>query len=113
MPTSSTLTSSILDTQVASGAAFNTLMWQGSLPAGTTVKFRLASSDNASGPWNYYGSDGTTSTYYQPTGPDTQIPILRSAHNNDRYVRYKAVLETNSDKTQTPRVDDVIIGWSP
>src|SRR3989344_558796 len=110
---SASLISSVFDTQVTGGGAFNSILWQGVKPTGTNVKFQIASSDNASGPWTYVGIDGTNSTYYQPAGPNTQLSISRTAHNNDRYVRYKVFLESDLDKTLTPRVDDIIISWSP
>lgn len=108
-----TLTSSIFDTQVSEGAGFNTLMWQGTKPTGTNVKFQIATSNSPSGPWVYYGSDGTAGTYYQPAGPDVQMKIVKAIHENNRYVRYRVVLESNLEKTYSPLVSDVIIGWSP
>lgn len=43
------LYSSTLDTQIEGGAAFNSLVWQGSKPSGTNVKFQIASSNSSSG----------------------------------------------------------------
>ncbi|PIR88537.1 MAG: hypothetical protein COU09_01660 [Candidatus Harrisonbacteria bacterium CG10_big_fil_rev_8_21_14_0_10_44_23] len=109
---SSTLTSSIFDTQKTQGATFNSVMWQGSLPAGTAVKFQIATSDSSSGPWDFIGPDGSSATYYQPTGPDTQITLSKANHNKQQYVRYKVFIESDIDRTETPTVRDIIISWS-
>ena len=108
-----TLISSIFDIQIIGGVAINTIMWQGSLPSGTSVKFQIASSNSSSGPWNYLGHDGSNTTYYAPTGPGVPIQINLQYHNNQRYFRYKIFLESNASQTLSPRVDDVIINWSP
>lgn len=117
------LTSSIFDTQYASGTAINTIMWQGDKPSGTTVKFQIASSncsngaDNppacSSGSWTYRGPDGAINTFYNPTDIGIPVQINLRYHNNHRYFRYQAVLETNNAQTLSPRVDDIIINWSP
>lgn len=108
-----TLTSSILDTQISGGAGLNTIMWQGTKPTGTAVKFQIAASNSSSGPWEYLGPDGTSSTYYQPAGPDVQTKLTKSVHDNLRYVRYRVTLESNIEKTYSPLVSNVVIGWSP
>jgi len=107
------LVSSIFDTQIIGGTAINTIMWQGSQPAGTTVKFQIASSNNSSGPWNYIGPDGSSSSYYVPAGPGSPVQINLQYHNNQRYFRYKIFLYSDAAQTASPRVDDVIINWSP
>lgn len=43
------LLSSIVDTGVSGGAAFNSIMWKGSQPVGTAVKFQFASANQATG----------------------------------------------------------------
>ncbi len=107
------LTSSIFDTGIVGGAAYNTIMWQGSQPTQTSVRFQLATSNNPAGPWSYVGSDGTGTTYYQPAGPNVQTKINRTYHNNERFVRYKVFLQSDPGRTVSPRVDDIIINWSP
>ena len=111
--TSGNLISSVFDTWALGGAAINTIMWQGTQPSGTRVKFQIASSNNLAGPWNYKGPDGSETTYYAPT--DTGIPaqINLAHHNNYRYFRYKIFLYSDSGGTQSPTVTDVIINWSP
>ncbi|MBI2025116.1 MAG: hypothetical protein HYT03_03470 [Candidatus Harrisonbacteria bacterium] len=111
LPTTGILTSSIFDTQVNGGVALNTVSWLGNSPIGTVVKFQIASSNISTGPWNFKGSDGSEVTYYEPSGPSVQTPIRRQDHNNVRYFRYKIFIITMNEST--PRVDDVIINYSP
>jgi hypothetical protein len=87
-------------------------MWQGSLNGGV-VKFQIASSDSDAGPWNFLGPGASSSTYYQPSGPDIPITIELASHNNKRYVRYKIVLETNLEHGSSPIINDIIINYSP
>lgn len=107
------LTSSIFDTGVLTGVALNTIMWQGSQPSDTSVKFQISSSVSSTGPWSYFGPDGSNTTHYIPTGPDIPVQINLAYHNNKRYFRYKIFLYSNAAQTLSPRVDDVIINWSP
>lgn len=102
------LVSSIFDTQVTGGAGFNTIMWQGSLPPDTKVKFKITSSNDPDEPgqWNW-----GEQPYFIPGGPNVQKTINQFLHNNKRYFRYKVVLEAEED--ESPRVDDVIISYSP
>jgi hypothetical protein len=85
------LISSTFDTGTTS-TNYTTLTWQpASQTSGTTAKFQIASNnDNAT--WNFIGPDGTASTYY--TVPGTTIS---SAHNGNRYVRYKLYLDTTNN----------------
>ena len=54
-PASGTLESSVFDTSVSTGAAYNSLIWKGSLGAGETGKVRLQLTTDAEGdgPWTY------------------------------------------------------------
>ena len=106
------LESAIFDTNRIGGVGFNTIMWQGSQPTGTSVSFQIASSNLVGGPWTYLGPDGTTNSFYQPLGPNIQTRINREAHNNDQYIRYKAFLFTNPTQTSGPTINDIIINWS-
>jgi hypothetical protein len=107
------LISSVFDTFVSNGAAINSLMWQGNKPSGTEVRFQIASAATSTGPWGYKGWDGSESSYYTPTDANVPIQINPTFHNNHRYFRYKIFLYTDQARTQSPRVDDVIINWSP
>ena len=109
---SAELISSIFDTKIIGGVSINTIMWQGNQPLGTSVKFQITSSNSENGPWDYKGPDGSSSTYYA-TSVSIPIKINLSYHNNHRYLRYKIILESDSGRTAAPRVDDIIINWSP
>lgn len=104
--------SSIFDTSAQAGAQINSFLWRGSLPANTSVNFQFAASNSTSGPWTYIGTDGTSNTSYSPS-PNVSTPVNYSFFNNLRYIRYKVTLVSDQGQTATPRVDDVIINWSP
>ena len=110
--TTGILESSTFDTGVAAGAQLNSILWQGNLPADTTVKFQFASSNSSSGPWTFMGTGGATDTYYI-TDPNASLKLGYTYHNNKRYFRYKAFLLSNPASTISPRIDDIIINWSP
>lgn len=105
-----TVDSETFDTGVANGAELNSVTWKGSLPAGTSVGFQFAVSNSSSGPWNYIGPDGTSATTYSGL---FNAPISLNYSLNGRYFRYRTILTTNTAQTATPRVDDVIVNWSP
>lgn len=103
--------SSGFDTGINGGASFMGLMWKGQLNSGT-VKFQIASSNSHNGPWVFYGPT-SESDYYIPN-PSVRAPFPLSgaaSHQNKRYLRYIAILEPSGG--QSPRVDDIIIYWSP
>lgn len=117
-----TLLSAIFDTGVSGGAAFNSIMWKCDSststicqPAGTAVKFQFSSATTTTGFPTPIGPGGTSlsTDTYNPTGSGTPIALARAYHNNHRYFRYKIILESNYAHTASPRVDDVIINWSP
>ncbi len=107
------LESAIFDSGVKGGPLWHTILWQGALNGGE-VKFLIASSESSSGPWQFIGPDGTSATYYGGglTGPDTPIALTFTDHNNKRYIRYRMYLTSSADG-QSPRVDDVTLGYSP
>ncbi len=111
--------SSTFDTGITSGAAYNSIIWHGTKPAGTYVKIQLATATGTGGPWNYYGPaaacDGTT--FYEPaSGVATEIGCP-AQHNNHRYFKYKiqlcSTVDCSTGGTSTPQVDDIIVNWSP
>ncbi|MDD5547771.1 MAG: LamG domain-containing protein [Candidatus Pacebacteria bacterium] len=109
------LESSTFDTERTGGVAFNSIMYQGTLPSGTTVRFQFATSNSSTGPWNFEGYDGTDSTYYPSSGSAlVDIPTLFTVKNcyNYRYFRYKIFLSTNAARNQTPTVTDVTVNYS-
>lgn len=133
--TSGHVKSSIFDTGIPGGAAFNSIMWQGVPGSGgtTAVKFQLATANCLDGETNppqctsgtgwdgsktsgdgaFVGPDGTSATFYQPSGPGSPMPIVSAYHNNKRFFRYKVVLERNPVGATSPTVRDIIINWSP
>jgi Carboxypeptidase regulatory-like domain/Domain of unknown function (DUF4214) len=78
------------------------LSWNATVPANTTLQFQVAASNNADGPFNFVGPDGTAATFFT-TSPAT-IFIL----NGNRYLKYKAYL-TTTNSTVTPTVNDVTV----
>ena len=59
------------------------------------------------------GGTSLSTDTYNPTGPGAPVALNRAYHNNHRYFRYKIILESNYAQTASPRVEDVIINWSP
>ncbi|OGY61616.1 MAG: hypothetical protein A3H06_00700 [Candidatus Colwellbacteria bacterium RIFCSPLOWO2_12_FULL_44_13] len=105
----SALISSTLNTQATDGAAFNTIMYLGN--AGEGVKFQIATSSSDSGPWNFFGSDGSVVSYYpqnQQANPDYPILLNLNVSQNLQYIRYKVFLAGANSC-----VDDIILNWSP
>lgn len=106
-----TLDSITYDTGVTGGAQFNSVAWQGTAVPGGLVSFQLAVSNTSSGPWNFTGPDGTINTYYTPSGPGVPVKLNYTLYNNYRYFRYRVTLVATP--TSSPRVDSVIVDWSP
>ncbi len=106
-------TSSIFDTQIAS-ATINSILWQGDKPAGAAVYFQFFSGATTTN-MTFIGPDGTVNSYYpnNSTGAATSSQVwLNPAYNsNKRYFRYKIFV--SSTPGASPRVDDVIVNWSP
>lgn len=131
--TSGSLESSTYDTGFSEGIVLNSIMWLGSTGVGGTniVKFQVATANcsngatsptcttsigwggsKTSGDGAFVGSDGTSATYYQPSGPGMPVAIPAIYHNNKRYFRYRVFIEKDAAAT-TPIVRDIIINWSP
>lgn len=85
---------------------FHNLFWNPTdqpVGAGTTsALFQIAtnSTTTATTTWSFKGPDGTAGTFYM--SPSATINV---AHNNDRYLRYKAFLSTQSTSS-TPTLSD-------
>lgn len=85
---------------------YRTISWNGMTPAGSAIKFQIATNNNNS-TWNFVGPDGTSSTYYTTsTGQD-----IFSGHDGNRYVKYKAYLST-TNSSLTPTLSDVSITYA-
>ncbi len=115
-----TLTSSIFDTGVVGGAAYNSIMWKGTLGTGSTgkVRFQLAASNLSTGPWNYYsGSTCGALDWFDTTGPDASVELkCPTQFNNMRYFRYKVQLCSDNCTVagpNTPTVNDIVVSWAP
>ncbi len=95
------LESSIFD--LGTGVDYVNIIWEPiSQPEDTDLKFRIATADNTNpSAWDYFGYDGTTSTYYT-----IENSVINSLHDGDRYLRYKAYLGT-SNSTSTPVFSDI------
>jgi len=100
---SGNLTSSAHDTGYS--ANFGTISWMVTTPTSTEIKFQIATNnDNAT--WNFKGPDGGSGTYYTSSGTG-----IWSGHDNDRYIKYRALLGT-TDSCVTPTLHDVSITYS-
>ena len=106
-----TLDSATIDLGSAS-AVLNSIMWQGTQPTGTNVRFHIASSNSSSGPFSFVGPDDTDSSYYTPGGPNNPVPIRQENHLYERYVRYRVFLTANPSDTESPTVTDIILNYS-
>jgi outer membrane protein assembly factor BamB len=101
--TSGNLISSTYDAGYA--ADFGNISWTATAPAATSVKFQIATnSDNAT--WVFKGPNGSGGTYY--TSSDTAI---WAGHDGDRYIKYKAFLDT-TDTSVTPVLHDISISFT-
>lgn len=116
-PASGYVISNTYDTGVVGGAAYNSIVWQGTLSPGGAVKFQLATSDVDSG-WgsgsaDYLGPGGSSIATDVYTGlPNETIQLVPQWHNNKRYYRYKMYVE-KAATPDAPVVTDVVVNWSP
>lgn len=107
-----------LTTGVFSGWAWNDLVGWISFncnnPGLCLVSNYYVATDQSGFP-NPIGPGGTSliTDTYQPTGPNAPVALNRFYHNNQRYYRYRIILYSNLAQTATPRVDEVIVNWSP
>jgi len=89
------------------GARFGGLSWNpAAQPAGTDLRFQVATSTSPAGPFTFLGPDGSAGTFYtNPAG--TALPTV---HDLDRFVQLRASLST-TDTLLTPVLDDVTVSW--
>jgi hypothetical protein len=99
---SGTLESSSYD--CGSSAGFGTISWDALTPAGTVLKFQIAT-NNDNSTWNFVGPNGTASTYYVTSNAD-----IWWGHDGGRYIKYKAYLQTASSN-QTPELNEVSVTY--
>ena len=95
--------SSVIDTSQYSD--FTTLEWSVTTTAETSIQFQLSSSEDNISWTDFFGPDGTDSTYYTSSGT-----AIHSNHDQDRYIKYKAYLTTSSDFA-TPYLHSITINY--
>lgn len=99
------LESSTLDT--GGQSTYSTIEWnpvsQPLLSGPNAVGFQVATNDD-NATWNYVGPDGTSGTYYR-----INSATLSSVHTNQRYIRYKIYLHTDSIAANPTITDASII----
>jgi len=131
MPIKGELYSAVFDT--AGTSTYNSIVWKGATgtPDAGHVRFQLAASNCASGQtdyptcsigtWSFVGGATCSSAdWFDTVAPDTPYDLQKDAciasWNNKRYFRY-AVEICSKDcivaGAGSPRVDDVIVNWSP
>ncbi|HEX2831519.1 MAG TPA: carboxypeptidase regulatory-like domain-containing protein [Thermoanaerobaculia bacterium] len=81
---------------------WDTITWNTTVPASTTVTFQVAGSNSPYGPFNFVGPDGTAGTFYTTSGGSL------SQFYGQRYLKYKAYL-TSSNPAATPAIQDVTL----
>lgn len=127
------LDSIIFDTDILKGAQFNSIGWKGSLPIGTRVRFKLATSNcelgssatscDSGDAWDFIGpaGSGVQNSFYDAveyldlgTSKIYLAPINNFMdHHNKRYFRYRVKLISDSTQSYTPTVEDVFVNYSP
>lgn len=70
-----------------------------------SAKFQIAANNDNSA-WNFKGPDNTADTYYSTSGM-----TLGNLFDNNRYVRYRAILSTE-DTRYSPTLSSVAIGYT-
>ncbi len=101
------------------GALLHTIFWNAAVPAGSGLKFQIATNkDNQT--WNFMGPDGTSGSYYEPDNPAV-LPFSASivsncpgspCHDEDLYIRYKAFFSSlTTDPADSPVLQDVTVGY--
>lgn len=100
---SGSLISSAKDSAPPAGSTQNwtTLSWSSSTPANTTLKFQVAASNSATGPFAFGGPDGSATSYFTTSGAATLDHF-----SGNRYLKYKAFLNTSSSSF-TPVMNQV------
>lgn len=104
-------------------AAFNRFSATVNQPGNTSLQMQVAAAPSVSGScsgatFNFVGPNGDPNQYFTPVGASISATIpfgnyLSNAYQNPaRCFRYKAWF-SNSDQTQTPRIDDIILNYSP
>lgn len=113
------LTSTIFDTG-ADNPKYRSIYWNGNMgDSNDVVRFQIATSDDAS-TWTYYGENCVSDTWFTWTGTSEKKDINCSSLDGGRYLKYKVQLCVKADCSSLgslldtgPRVDDLLITWTP
>ena len=92
-------------------AAFNNITWTANVPANTTLQLQAAISASPGGPWDFFGSDGGSGSFFPSSGAIPLNRITGLPAGSGRYIRYKATFTSNG--SATPTLNDVSINYSP
>lgn len=108
------LESVTFDSGSADGFAINSIYWEGTLAAGSTIGFQLGVSTSTDfSSVEFRGRDGSVSSVYSAAGSGEAIPV-KSLHHNPfesgyRYFRYRVYLDKASG---SPVVTKVSVNWT-
>jgi len=97
------LISKLKDSSPPAGTSptWTSLAWTSSTPASTALHFQAAASNNATGPFNFVGHDGTSATFFANGASLAQF-------NGSRYLKYRAFLATTLNSA-TPTLNDATV----
>ncbi len=99
---SGTFVSDVLD--IGFAAKFDSLVWKGEFPAGTSVRMQVRTSWNRDDIQNqgWWGPSGG-GTYFTSSGEEFHL-----FHDGHRYIQIRVEMETD-DSTITPELDSIIV----
>ena len=80
---------------------WSSLAWTATSPQSTTVKFQVAASNSASGPFTFVGPDGTPGSFFTTSASIGGVAA-------GQYMKYKAFLNTGNAAV-TPALHDVTV----
>jgi YD repeat-containing protein len=104
-PAAPSYTSQVYDSGQTGTVTWANLSFTADVPAGTTLKFQVATSDSVAGPFTYVGPDGSTGTYFTSPG-------ALALGTTGRYASYKAWLTSDVTGTLTPSFSAVALSFS-
>lgn len=80
-------------------ADWTRLAWAETLPSNTEIRFQVAVSEDAAGPWSYVGSGGTSASYFSTSEGETLTGLT------GRYCRFRAFLYS-TDGVSSPELSE-------
>ena len=101
-PVEGTYTSMIFD--AGRTTTFGSATWTADVPSGTSLRFQVAVSSTASGPWVFVGPDGTAGSYFTSSGTAFTTP------STGRYVCYQATLASKAGRLASPTLSGFNLG---